>query len=116
MKRHKNPKPLNVAFDIDDTLWKCRKGKNQVPRYELIAVLTWFYNNGDNVFIWSAGGVEYAKQIAFKLGLDDMVTVIDKGELGAHHSNIDISFDDSEMGLAKVNCLIADSLHVKHNL
>src|SRR3990167_5910232 len=76
-----------IAFDIDDTLWKVRVRTHkdghqigdQVPDYDLIQVFRWFVNNGDEVFVWSAGGVDYAKIIVEKLGLDEMVTVIPKG-------------------------------------
>lgn len=96
----KGKKVLKVAFDIDDTLWKIRKDhRDQVPDYGLIAVLLWFVNNGDKVFVWSAGGVEYAKSVVRRLGLDDVVEVIPKGK----REGIDIAFDDAETGLAKVD-------------
>lgn len=99
--------PLNVAFDIDDTLWKIREDKKgQCPDYDLINVLKWFVNNGDNVYVWSAGGVDYAKQIVWKLGLDHLVTVIPKGKLNERHPDnppMDLSFDDCEVNLARVD-------------
>ncbi len=95
-----------IAFDIDDTLYKIRKEeRDQVPDYDLIQVLRWFYNNGDNVYVWSAGGIDYAKTIVKKLGLDRMVTVIPKVALGddSNPHQIDIAFDDCETKLAKVD-------------
>lgn len=95
-----NKRVLKVAFDIDDTLWKIRRDHgDQVPDYDLIAVLRWFYKNGDKVFVWSAGGVDYAKSIVRRLGLDDMVEVIVKEK----RNDIDVAFDDAETGLAKVD-------------
>lgn len=116
-------KKINVAFDIDDTLWKvvaqfplctdnctivynvCQlhRGKyHQVPDYELIQVLKWFYNNNHNVYVWSAGGIEYAQQIINKLGLTEMVTVIQKNN-DTNNITIDIAFDDADTNLAKVD-------------
>lgn len=107
---------MKIAFDIDDTLWKIvryiddkgHKAGRQVPDYDLIQVLRWFYNNGDEVFIWSAGGMDYAKTIAEKLGLIDMVTIIpkmhtDKEGKGTGMPLMDIAFDDCESRLAKVD-------------
>lgn len=93
-----------VAFDIDDTLWKVEKTSDgrfrQVPDYDLIAVLRWFYNNGDTVYVWSAEGIDHAKMVVEKLGIDGMVTVTTKGEKGnAPH----ITFDDEDILLGRVN-------------
>lgn len=107
-----NPRPLNVAFDLDDTLWKVNyKMKRQEPDYKLINVLLWFVENGDNVFIWSAGGMDYCKIITAKLGIDEYVKIISKPDLGKSDQKIDLSFDDSEIGLARTNCLV----YRKHN-
>lgn len=98
-----------IAFDIDDTLYKIRKEeRDQVPDYDLIQVLRWFYNNGDDVYVWSAGGIDYAKTFVKKLGLDKMVTVIPKVALGddSNPHQIDIAFDDCETKLAKVDIQI----------
>jgi hypothetical protein len=94
-----------IAFDIDDTLWKIDvKHKRQVPDYDLIQVLRWFVANGDEVFVWSAGGMDYAQTIVDKLGLTDHVTVIPKnGYPEGKDEEINIAFDDVEVGLATVN-------------
>ena len=99
---------MRIAYDIDDTLWKIdRKYHNQVPDYDLIQVLRWFVNNGDEVFVWSAGGIEYANTIVMKLGLTDMVKVIPKGKFGNKQLDIDITFDDdSHEQIGKVNVII----------
>lgn len=116
---------MRIAYDIDDTLWKickhdkeCRKNpddcdvtdldsfcnvhrpsSHQVPDYDLIQVLRWFHQNGDTVYVWSAGGVHYAKDIMTKLGLIHLVTIIPKGK----NQDIDICFDDMKTNLAKVD-------------
>ena len=101
------PNPINVAFDIDDCLWKVNeKMKRQEPDYKLINVLLWFVENGDNVFLWSAGGTDYCDIIAAKLGIDEYVKVIPKPDLGKEDIKIDLSFDDSEIGLARTNVLV----------
>lgn len=104
-----------IAFDIDDTLYKCRRVApgGQFPDYDLITLLHWFAFNGDEVFVWSAGGVEYAKQIVEKLGLENLVQIIPKVALGddSNPHRIDIAFDDCETKLAKVDVLVRRNLY-----
>lgn len=99
---------IKVAFDIDDTLCKIdRKHYRQVPDYDLIQVLRWFAGNGDQVFVWSAGGVDYAQTIVDKLGLTDLVTVIPKGEFGNKQLDIHLTFDDDKHEqIGQVNCTV----------
>lgn len=96
---------MKVAFDIDDTIWRIREDqKDQVPDYALIQVLLWFANNGDDVYVWSGGGVDYAEKIVKKLGLDEHVTVIPKR---MHpHMDIGLTFDDMVVTLGKTNVLV----------
>jgi hypothetical protein len=91
---------MKIAFDIDDTLWKVRYTPrlNQVPDYDLIQVLRWFHSNGDEIYYWSAGGVDYCRTITAKLGLDDYGLCVEKGSLMP-----DIAFDDQSVTLGKVN-------------
>jgi len=100
---------MKIAFDVDDTIWKVDKNYHrQVPDYDLIQVLRWFYNNGDDCFVWSGGGIEYAQMIVDKLGLTDLITVIPKVALGdkSNPYKIDIAFDDEETSLAKVDITV----------
>lgn len=107
MNRPNNPRPINVAFDIDDTIWKVNEEmRRQEPDYKLINVLLWFVENGDNVYIWSAGGMDYAKQIAAKLGLDEYVRIIPKPNLTERDRRIDLCFDDSEVGLGQTSVVV----------
>lgn len=93
---------MKICFDIDDTLYKIRLDRrDQVPDYDLIQVLRWFHKNGDEVFVWSAGGIDYAETFVKKFGLDDLVTVVTKGSFKP-----DIAFDDCETNLAKVDVRI----------
>ncbi len=110
----KNPRPINVAFDVDDTIWKINeKMKRQEPDYKLINVLLWFVENGDNVYVWSAGGVDYVKMILNKLGLDEYAKAIPKPDLGKNNRNIDLCFDDSEVNLATSNVLVFRNHNIK---
>ncbi len=95
----------HIAFDIDNTLAKIvlQDGKQcQIPDYDLIQVLRWFVKNGDKVYVWSAGGIDYAKTWIYKLGLCDYVKVIPK----MRHSKMDIAFDDCETNLAKIDIIV----------
>ena len=99
---------MKIAFDVDDTLYKIRVDeRDQIPDYDLIQVLRWFYNNGDEIYVWSAGGIDYTKVFVKKLGLDKMVTVIPKVAHDDSNSHkIDIAFDDCKTKLAKVDILV----------
>jgi phosphoserine phosphatase len=98
---------MNVSFDIDDTLYRIREEcKDQVPDYDLIQVARWFYANGDNVYAWSAGGVDYTETILRRLGLDRIVTAIPKTNDAANAFDIDLTFDDQECQLGRTNILV----------
>jgi hydroxymethylpyrimidine pyrophosphatase-like HAD family hydrolase len=99
---------MKIAFDIDGTLIVPGKNFRQVPNYPLIQVMKWFIANGDDVFVWSGGGIDYAQTIVDRLGLTGSVKVIEKVNFGdcSNPHNIDISFDDCETKLAKVDVLV----------
>ena len=102
-----------IAFDIDNTLVKIVNIDDnfaQVPDYELITVLKWFLSNGDEVFAWSGGGVDYAQTWINKLGLSG-VKIIPKTSKGSKHPDMDICFDDVECGLAKASILVRNREH-----
>jgi len=87
---------IRVAFDIDDTLYECRpKYKDQAPDHDMIGVLRWFHKNGDKVYVWSAGGLDYATQMISKLGINDYVVgAIRKDSASAKEYGITLAFDD----------------------
>lgn len=112
-----NPK-RRIAIDIDDTLWMliedtdpriegvgamCACGipvKQEVDHMMMAFVQDLFW--GDNeVFLWSAGGVEYVKDWIkrFAPAWELLVQVIPK-EKG---HDIDISIDDQDVDLATIN-------------
>lgn len=125
-------KPLNVAFDIDDTLWKviktpqhrrgdCPRNREaicncgwtfkQVPDYEAITVLKILHSWGHSIFAWSAGGKDYAEMIIHNLGLEKTVLVIEKSQQSAKDFQIDLTFDDMDVMLGKVNVFIPREDH-----
>jgi len=98
---------MKIAFDIDNTLWLVNNERGQSePNANLLNVLKWFYSNGDEVYLWSSGGVDYVKEIAVKLGVVDIVKIIEKPDFGGHHPDMDIAFDDIEKNLARINILV----------
>jgi len=110
---------ISVVFDVDDTLAKIiKQGEEytQVPDYDLIQVMRWFINNGDKVYIWSAGGTDYAQMWVNKLGFADFITVIPKVDLGENRPDIDIAFDDCENNLAKTTIIIKRDLNEDSNI
>lgn len=92
---------MRIAFDIDDTILipsvVSASGDN-VPNYEVIAVLRWFQSQGHDIILWSGSGVDWARRWGEKFGLEPF-TVIQKDAKGG----IDIAFDDCDVSLAKVN-------------
>lgn len=96
---------MKIAFDIDDTLLvpslvhhRLTGGKNDVPNYEVISILKWFQLQGNEIILWSAGGMDYARHWGEKFGLEPFeVREKKKSE------DIDICFDDCDVDLAKVN-------------
>lgn len=116
------------AFDIDDTLWSiiedtdprptsigatcaCGTPVKQEPDKLLMELVHTLITNGDNVFLWSAGGVEYVKDWIrrFAPAWAGLVEVIPK-ERG---HDIDISIDDQAVDLAKIN-LRVNRPHADH--
>jgi len=93
---------MRVAFDVDDTLVVEEPYKESHVDYSLMNVLFWFVDNRHEVFVWSGGGVEYAKRWAEKLGIEKFVQIIPK----VKGQNIDLAFDDWENNLATVTVLV----------
>lgn len=92
---------MKIAFDVDDTLIipSIVTGLDRdTPNYETIAIYRWFQSQGNHMIIWSGSGIDWAKTWGEKLGLVPFeVRIKQKSE------DIDISFDDCEVDLAKVN-------------
>jgi len=89
---------MRIAFDVDNTLIKKGIDGRDVPRYEVIELLQWFADQRHHVYVWSGGGFDYARDWAEKLGLYN-VGILSKDDT----HNIDISVDDEDVELAKIN-------------
>jgi len=92
---------MKIAFDIDDTILipsvATASGDN-VPNYEVIAVLRFFQAQGHEIILWSGSGVDWAKRWGEKFGLEPFtIRAKEKSE------DVDIAFDDCDVDLAKVN-------------
>jgi hypothetical protein len=117
-----------ISFDIDDTLWKLVEDKEPridgvgarcscgVPvKQEVDQAMVDFVHNlilaGNEVFLWSAGGVDYVKNwiSRFAPAWASLVGVIPK-EKG---HNIDFCFDDQKVDLARVNFIVVRE-HANH--
>jgi hypothetical protein len=95
---------MKIIFDVDGTIYKISEDrKSQVPDYDLIQVLRWFAANGDDVYVWSGGGVDYAQLIVDRLGLTEIVKCIPKLKLGDDTPVMDLTFDDETIKNGKCN-------------
>lgn len=111
---------MNVAFDVDDTLYEVvyefRNGIDipirQIPDYDLIHILKWHLRNGDKVFVWSAGGIEYATSICEKLGIESHVKIIEKSLSSAEDHSINLTYDDQAVNLGQFNILVKRSTEI----
>ncbi len=82
-----------LFVDVDDTLVLYQTGDGPHP-YGVYMGVPWepnekliegihaykMENPSHSIFIWSGGGKDYAKMWAEKLGLDELVTCLDKGK------------------------------------
>ena len=80
-----------ICFDVNGTLVSERG-----PRYEIIQILLTLKSLGHEVFVWSAGGADYAEEWVQRLGLG--VPALMKGQI-----HPDIAVDDGERGLGTVD-------------
>lgn len=114
---------MRIAFDIDDTLFKlvedkeprlfdgvgvwcsCGTPLKQELDKDMFTLFMLLLETGNEMFIWSAGGMDYATKFASKYFLPylDRITVLQKGE--GH--GIDMCFDDQPVKLARINMRVA---------
>ena len=90
---------MKIAFDIDGTLINIEGHpycKPDTPRYEVIELYRIFEDFEYDIYIWSGGGLDYAKRWAERLGLDGKI--VQKGSFVP-----DIAIDDEEVKLGKIN-------------
>jgi phosphoserine phosphatase len=89
----------NVAFDVDGTLID----EEDEPRQDIIDILVAHHERGDSIYVWSGGGMDYARTWVSLLGLNHLVTqILPKQKRAA----MDIAYDDMEVKLAKVNICV----------
>lgn len=87
---------LQIAFDVDGTLIHQVGEKEDTPRYGVIALYHLLEKFGNDMYIWSGGGIDYATRWRDKLGL--VGEVVQKGSFKP-----DIAIDDEEVKLGTVN-------------
>lgn len=81
-----------VAFDCDGTLINDK----DEPNHRLIDLLRWFSENGDRIYVWSGGGVEYAQRWIDRFALPALA--IEKGS-----QQVDLAVDDEIVELGTIN-------------
>lgn len=89
---------MKIAFDVDGTLIKKSITGEDIPRYDVINMLLSFHRFGNDIFVWSGGGVDYATRWTEKLGIAKLVLVIPKGS-----DVVDMAIDDEDVELGIVN-------------
>jgi len=87
----------SVAFDVDGTLINC----DGTPNDDVVLLLQFFVKNGDKVYVWSGGGVDYAKRRMTELDIIQLVKIVDKGSFVP-----DIAIDDMKVNLGAVNICV----------
>jgi len=95
----------NVAFDVDGTLID---EADDAPRDDIIRLLKAHYERGDNVYVWSGGGVGYASDWVRRLGLAAYVAGCIPKRVTP---GIDITYDDQRVKLGKVNHCVGPGLY-----
>ncbi len=65
-----NPADLVIFVDVDDTLVRT-VGTKRIPMVATVQHVRQLKIDGAQLFCWSAGGSDYAKQVANELGLLD---------------------------------------------
>ena len=87
--------PIIIGFDVDMTLVK----EDGTPRYEIIDLLRLlFITCRCKIVVGSGGGIDYAETVVERLGISNIVTIVDKVSFKA-----DIWIDDQETEIGTVN-------------
>lgn len=59
-----------VYVDVDETLVR-NYGRSRIPIPAVIAYVRQLFENGAELYCWSSGGAEYARESAREVGLED---------------------------------------------
>lgn len=92
--KNKFGEPQSVAFDVDGTLIDAEDN----PRQDVITLLKAHFYGGDDVFVWSGGGQDYARRWVERLELSKyVVAAFPKNRSLA----IDVTYDDQIITLGR---------------
>ncbi|MFC6590713.1 DUF705 domain-containing protein [Deinococcus lacus] len=67
------PTPLIIYVDIDETLVR-NYGRSRIPMPQTIRHVRALFEQGAELYCWSSGRAEYARQSAREVGLEDCFT------------------------------------------
>ncbi|RJF71309.1 DUF705 domain-containing protein [Deinococcus cavernae] len=62
-----------IYVDVDETLVR-NYGRSRIPIPAVIAYVRQLFENGAELYCWSSGGAEYARESAREVGLEDCFT------------------------------------------
>ena len=65
--------PLIIYVDVDDTLVRSA-GSKRIPMTPVIDQVKALHVEGAELYCWSSGGAEYAKDSAIELGIEECFT------------------------------------------
>jgi len=93
-----------ICFDVDGTLI----GEKDQPNWGIINMLKTLFDCGHTIIVWSGGGKDYAEIWVKRLFLDNYVSECRMKPRIAEDllDEIDVSFDDEDVTLAKCNIKI----------
>jgi predicted HAD superfamily phosphohydrolase YqeG len=91
------PRQPIVSFDVDKTL--VQSFHNLTPIEKNVELLKRFKRGGAKVIVWSRGGKAHAEKAGKRIGLKGVVYK----SKNVPHQKPDISVDDKEHDLGKVN-------------
>ncbi|WP_027482566.1 DUF705 domain-containing protein [Deinococcus pimensis] len=66
----RTPAPLVVYVDVDETLIR-NYGKSRIPIPTVIKQVRRLFEQGAELYCWSSGGAQYARQSAVECGLEE---------------------------------------------
>ena len=100
---------VKVAFDVDGTLIYQTGDKGMpgsiedTPRYDVIQLFLTLQKLGCEMYIWSGGGIDYARRWSEKLGLS--ATIVAKGSFKPDltFDDLDLDMREAERSLGRVN-------------